>query len=88
MILSKDWVLTELAGEYVAVPTAAVSSFRGIVRLNETGADIWNGLAEGKTEQEIAEKLVSEYADLSSDKALQAVRDVIAVLLKEGLLEK
>lgn len=87
MKLSKDWVLTELAGEYVAVPTAAASTFRGIVRLNDTGADIWNGLAEGKSEVEIADQLVREYSGLRSDKALQDVRDVIAKLQEEGLLE-
>lgn len=88
MKISKDWVLTELAGGYVAVPVGAnTKNFNGIVKLNETGKDIWNALAEGLDEDAISEKLVGEYEGLTREKALDDVKKVIAKLRAEGLIE-
>jgi hypothetical protein len=42
--------LAELAGEYVAVPLNE-GSFRGVVKLNESGAEVFRGLTEGEDRQ-------------------------------------
>lgn len=78
----------EMAGEYVAVPCQTEdNSFRGVVRLNETGKTIWDGLLAEKTEEEIAGQMVKEYRNLSLERALSDVKKVIHVLQSEGLLE-
>ena len=89
MNIKKDWILTELAGEYVAVPVGEnTKEFRGMIKLNETGRDIWNGLVEGLDEDAIAKKMVNEYEGLSEEKAVMYVRKVIEKLQAEGLLEE
>ncbi len=86
MKLKEGWVLTEMDGEYVAVPTKeSAEKFSGVVRLNETAKDIWQGLAEGLDEARLAEKLVSLY-EVTPEQAKQAVQNVIAALTAEGLL--
>lgn len=89
MKISKDWVLTELAGGYVAVPVGEnTKNFNGIIKLNETGKDIWNALAEGLDENAVAEKLVGEYEGLDLEKALADVEKIVEKLRAEGLIEE
>ena len=89
MKLKEGWTLTELAGEYVAVPTGeSAKTFSGIVRLNETGRDIWQGLADGLDEDGIAYRLTELYDGIDHDTAKSAVQKVFAKLMKEGLLEE
>ena len=87
MKLKEGWVLTEMDGDYIVVPTkASAESFSGIVRLNETGKDIWQGLEEGLEEDALVEKLLGLYDGVDRDRARQAVRNVVAKLKQEGLL--
>lgn len=87
MKISDGWTITELAGEYVAVPVGEkASDFKGIVRLNETGLDIWNGLSEGLSCEEISQRLLDEYEGLAPEKAKETVQSVVEKLNKEGLL--
>lgn len=87
MKLKEGWTLTELAGEYVAVPTGeSAKDFRGIVRLNETGRDIWRGIEEGLDEEAIAERLLDLYDGVDREGALQAVERVFKKLSEKGLL--
>lgn len=89
MKLKEGWTLTELAGEYVAVPTGeSAKTFSGIVRLNETGRDIWQGLADGLDEDGIAHRLTELYDGIDHDTAKSDVKKVFAKLMKEGLLEE
>ena len=87
MKIKEGWVLTELGGEYIAVPTQESSKdFCGIIRLNETGKDIWEGFVEGLSETEIALRLVETYDGVDQDRARKAVQDVAEKLKTEGVL--
>ena len=87
MKLKEGFILTEIGGEYVAVPSqGGAGSFHGIVKLNESGKDIWQGLEEGLSEEKIADRLVELYENLDRNKALNAVKSVIEELKTEGLL--
>lgn len=86
MKLKKGWVLTEMDGDYVVVPTKdSAESFCGVVHLNETAKDVWQGLDKGLDADAIAAKLVADY-DVDADHAKAAVASVIAKLTEEGLL--
>ena len=88
MKLKEKWELTEMEGEYVVVPTENnADGFCGIVRLNETGKDIWLGLAEGLDEDAIAARLTESYA-VDLNRAKKAVKAVIEKLTAEGLIEE
>ena len=84
MKLKGTFVLTELGDGYAAVPTGG--DFRGIIRLNVTSRDIWQGIAEGKSEEEIAAQLVSSYSGVDEECALRSVRQITDLLRRENLL--
>ncbi|MBO4219879.1 MAG: PqqD family protein [Clostridia bacterium] len=89
MKLNEGWVLTKLQDEYVAVPVdASACDFSGVVRLNESGRDIWEGLAQGLTEDDIAREMIQKYDGVSLEDALKDVREVTDKLLSEGILKK
>ena len=88
MKLNEGWILAEIQNEYMAVPVGAnADEFAGVVRLNESGRDIWDGLAKGLDEQAIARMMVQKYAGLRTEKALEGIRRVTDMLRTEGLLQ-
>ena len=45
MKVQKEFVLREIAGDYVIIPTGkTVLSFNGLITVNEVGADLWKML--------------------------------------------
>ena len=69
------------------VVTADPDVFNGIIKLNDTGALIWNGVAAGKSPEEIAEDIFSEY-ETTREKALEDVEKFIADLTEKGVFEE
>ena len=87
MKLIGEMTVTEVAGEYIAVPVGeAAAKFRGIVRLNGTALDIWRGLEQGRSEDEIAQTLVDTYEGVDLAKAKENTHAMIEKLLKGGIL--
>lgn len=86
MKLVEGFEITELDGDYVVVPTQDTVDFSGIVRLNESAKDIWEGLAEGLSKDQLADRLIELYDGVSRELALESVQSVIDALAQEGLL--
>ena len=87
MKLINEMSVTEVAGEYIAVPVgAAAEKFHGIVRLNASALDIWKGLEQGKSEDEIAQALADTYEGVDIAKAKENTHAMIEKLLKGGIL--
>ena len=85
--MSNEWVLSEIGDEYVAVPIGEnADNFKGIIKLNETGRDIWNGLLEGRSLEDIAVKLVDDYDGVGIEAAYEYAEQMISRLKEEGLL--
>lgn len=62
MRIKKGFLLRKVLEDYVVVPVGAGSlDFDGMVTLNETGAFLWEALAEEKTEEELVEALTEQY---------------------------
>lgn len=63
MQINKDFTIQKVGASYVAVPVGETSKhFHGMVRLNETGAFLWNKMAEKDcTEEELVAAILSEY---------------------------
>lgn len=87
MKLKSTYTLVEMAGEYVAVPVGGTDDFKGIVRLNTSGAEVFRGLQDGLNENQLAERLMSEYDGLDLETAKKAVKIVTSGLMAQGLLE-
>ena len=88
MKVKKGIVLSKVGDEFVLVPTGeAAKSFHGIVRLNETGAEIWKDLEKELSEEKIVNNLMAHYTDVDHEMALRSVRNVVDKLRDAGLLE-
>lgn len=74
MNVLKDMILTEIEGEWYAVPVGeAAKRFSGMIRMNRTGKRIFELLMEGKDEAETVRQLTAEY-EVDEDTAQENVR--------------
>lgn len=89
MKLTREVIVATIGDGYVAVPmTESEKDFRGIIQLNETGAMIVNCLIEGKDADEIADKILEEYENVTREKAIDAISGVVNKLKTIGLIEE
>ena len=73
--------------EVVVAVGKASKQFSGIIRLNETGAFLWDLLASGdRTEAELVDALLAEY-DVSRELATADVAKFVATIRAEGMLD-
>lgn len=62
MNVKREFVLREIAGDLLLVPTGKTAlDLNGMMTLNEVGAEIWKMLPEVKDEEEIVQRLLTEY---------------------------
>lgn len=88
MRIKKGFVMRKVAGNAVVIATGEASkSFHGMVRLNATGADIWQGVADGLDENAIAERLAEEY-EVEKDKAYEDVVATVKKMKEAGFIEE
>ena len=88
MNIKKGFELRDVCGEKVIIASGLENlDFTKLISVNETGADIWNLLLEGATNEE---DLIAKFLDLSEGDEAQMRREVSA-FLKElaeiGVLE-
>ena len=84
--LNKNFVLRKVCGLNVVLPTGAnVKDFGGALNLNDSAALIFEQLQAGKTVEETAAALASEY-DVTPEKALADVQKTIDLLREAGVM--
>ena len=88
MRLKYKFVVRTIDGHPVAVAVGRDNaSFRGMIKLNDTGGFIFGMLSEGNTtETEIVRGLLSEY-EVSEEEAVRAVNEFVSKLRDCGLIE-
>ena len=87
MKLRYQFVTTEIDDSIMAVPIGdGDDTPHGILRLNETSFEIFEMLQNEVSEQEIVERFVEKYGQLS-DEAEADVRDCLRKLKESGLVE-
>lgn len=82
--MKNNYLLREIAGEYMLVPLGE-SSFNSMVTFNETGAFIWRKLEDGLKEDEIAKALTLEY-NVKYNQALEDVKELIGYLKENNVI--
>ena len=87
MKLKSRFSLAELGGETMAVPLDETENFRGVLKLNESGAEVFRGLIEGEDKAQLAARLQKKYEGLDAETAEKAVSVVLQTLKDAGLLE-
>jgi hypothetical protein len=86
MRIKKGFVLREVAGQNMVIATGEASKdFHGMIKLNNTGKEIWLGLQEGLSEEEIAKGLQEKY-QIDGDKAQQDTKEFVGKMLEMGFV--
>ena len=86
MRIKDGFVVRDIMGQCVVVATGEASeTFSGMIKLNDTGKDIWEGVAAGKSEEEIVEFLISEY-DVDEERAKNSVKSFVSDMKDKGFI--
>lgn len=88
MIMNDSFELTEVSGEYMAIPLGdAAASLNGIVALSEAAAFLLKQMTAPKTKDELVELLLDEY-DIEIDVARHDVDIFVETLKKIDLIRE
>lgn len=86
MRIKNGFVLREVAGQAMVIATGEASKdFHGMIKLNDTGKEIWLGLQEGLSEEKIALKMQEKY-DVDVAKAEEDVKAFVDKMKEAGFL--
>ncbi len=87
MKLKDGVIISEINGEFVAVPSGAASrSFNGMIRMNRTAAIIAKALQDGKSEDEAVAALCEAY-EVGEDVAREDFAAITKQLDLLGLID-
>ena len=86
MRVSKDFILRQIADEYMLVPIGqAATRFNGLISMNEIGHFIFQTLEKDVTEGQIVDQILSEY-DIDRATACRDLREFLQQLRDLGAL--
>ena len=82
MRFKKEFMLREIVGETVLIPTGETAAhFNGLISVNELGRFIWDNYENAKDEDDLLQKILDEYevekevAKADLDEFLQTLKD-------------
>ena len=68
MKIKEGFVMREVAGQYVVIAIGEASkTFHGMIKLNRTGKDIWEGIQKGFDKNQIVEFFIETYEAARED---------------------
>lgn len=86
MRIKQGFVLREIAGQVMVIATGEASKdFHGMIKLNQTGKEIWQSLQEGHSEVQIIQHLQDKY-DVEPQQAEQDVTNFISKMREMGFI--
>lgn len=88
MRIEKEFVLREIAGDYIIIPTGStVLEFNGLITVNEVGVTLWKMLQEEVTLEQLVQGVLAEY-DVEEEVAREDIQEFLDTLAKGGILTK
>lgn len=88
MKVEKEFVLREIAGDYIIIPTGkTVLDFNGLITVNEVGASLWNMLQEEVSLDDLVNGILNEY-DVEEEIAREDIQEFLTSLETGGILKK
>ena len=88
MKIQKEFVLREIAGDYVIIPTGKTAlTFNGLITVNEVGAELWKMLQSDVTFEELTSGILEIY-DVDEETAKEDIREFLDTLEERGILDK
>lgn len=87
MRIKEGFVVREVAGETIALPTGNNAALNMMISLNTTGAFLWRELEQESTEESLVKALLNEY-DVDEASARNSVKAFIRTLQANGFLSE
>lgn len=88
MKLKCEFILREVAGEIIVIPVGKTAlNFNGMICINAVSAEIWKGLQEEKTKEEILERILEEF-EVTYEEAAADLDAFLHQLKENDLLEE
>ena len=88
MRVDKEFVLREIAGDYIIIPTGkTVLEFNGLVTVNEVGVSLWKMLQNEVTFDDLVNGILEEY-DVEEAVAREDIREFLDRIIESGILAK
>ena len=88
MKIKEGFVIEKVGASYLAVATGKIADeFHALVRVNSTGAFLWNKLSEKScTEEELLSLMLDEY-EVAEDVARRDISMFVKSLSEAGILD-
>lgn len=86
MKLKDGFVLRDVAGQTVVLPSGDDLDLNMMITLNETGKFLWERIADGAQAEALVEALLEEY-DVDAATAQASVERFVGKLQENGFLE-
>ena len=88
MKVNSDFILREIAGEHIIIPTGkTVLDFNGLITVNDVGVFLWKKLQNEISMDELVNAVLKEY-DVPEKVAREDLKDFVDRLIKANILEK
>lgn len=88
MKVDKDFVLREIGGEYVIIPTGKKAlEFNGLITVNEVGVKLLHMLQKDVTFDDLVRGILDEY-DVEEEVAREDIQEFLDKLTKGGILKE
>lgn len=86
MDIKHKFLVRKIAGDNVLVPVGkTVSSFNGLIMMNDMGLYIWDNLKYVDTEEDMLNKILDEY-DIDKDTAKADMEEFLEILKKSDII--
>ena len=86
MKILKEFILREIAGEHVLVPTGETTQeFNGLITLTETAGFLWKNIEQAETVQDLVGLMLEEY-EVDEETAQKDVEKFVAQLVDSGFV--
>ena len=86
MKIKEGFLLREVAGETVVIPSGESLDLNMMITLNETGTFLWKNMQEATTEDALVAALLKEY-DVDETTAKEAVKAFVEKLKENDIVE-
>ena len=88
MRAAKDFIMREIAGETILIPSgAAAKNFNGLITVNELGTVIWEALSEDLTLDTLTARITETY-EVDAETARADAAAFLEELRQVGALEE
>lgn len=87
MKIEKEFVLREIAGDYILVPVGKTAlDFNGLITVNEIGAFLWDKLQEDVSVEDLLAEVLKEY-EVDEATAREDIEEFIDSLRKSEIIK-